>query len=256
MDGTRQHRGSGDGHPDVVGFSWDAQAVPPGGDHLLGLVSGTGGAQTYFASWDVRSGALAAVRAEESGGDAALSPDGRVLMEARDGRLAAYDLSKGDVLGDPPVATRQGVARAVMSARGLVAASLEDGRVTFFQGRRLAPVGPLLQETPGQVEQLTFSRDGSVLAVRTATGSLRLVDAASRLQLGEPIDLGLDRARVVALRPDGREVAVRTDDGVRIWDLRPQRWARAVCEMVGRSLTRSEWSTYLSEVGSYRSSCP
>ena len=116
-------------------------------------------------------------------------------------------------------------------------------------------MGPPLPQTPGQVEQLAFSRDGDLLAARNTTGEVRLFDTGARTQLGEPIELGLDRTRSVALRPDGRALAVRTDDGIRVWDLRPERWSRAVCTLVGRSLTREEWATYLQPVGAYRPSC-
>ena len=176
-------------------------------------------------------------------------------MAVEEGRLATYDLVSDDRGTETPVATRRGVDLAAVSRDGLVAAAHGSGRIGFYRARTLDPAGAPLREAPGETEQLSFSEDGRLLLVRGATGSIRLVDTASRTQLGEPIEQGLDRHRVAALRPDGGELAVRTDDGVRVWDLRPQHWARAVCSMVGRSLTREEWATFLGEVGPYDPSC-
>ena len=70
-----------------------------------------------------------------------------------------------------------------------------DGRIGFYRARTLDPAGAPLREAPGETEQLSFSEDGRLLLVRGATGSIRLVDTASRTQLGEPIEQGLDRHR-------------------------------------------------------------
>jgi WD40 repeat protein len=237
------------------GFDVEGQAVPPGSGRLLGWVESSSGAQTHWAVWDLATGELVTVRGQGWGRDASLHPDGRLLVDFQEGRLATYDLVSDDTGTETPVATRSGVVLAAVSRTGLVAAARADGRIAFYRARSLDRAGAPLRESPGETEQLSFSRDGRLLLVRGATGSIRLVDTASRIQLGEPIEQGLDRHRVAALRPDGGELAVRTDDGLRVWDLQPQHWVRAVCSTVGRHLTREEWGTFLGEVGPYDPGC-
>ena len=41
-----------------------------------------------------------------------------------------------------------------------------------------------------------------------------------------------------------------------IWDLDPQRWVEGACTLAGRNLTRTEWSTYIGDLASYRVTCP
>ena len=43
--------------------------------------------------------------------------------------------------------------------------------------------------------------------------------------------------RGLALRPDGRQAAFLAPAGIAIWDLDPDRWVAAACEMAGRNLS-------------------
>jgi len=45
-------------------------------------------------------------------------------------------------------------------------------------------------------------------------------------------------------------------DGVAVWDIEPAHLAAAACRLAGRNLTRTEWDTYLGNVGDYRATCP
>ncbi len=241
---------------DLYGYPPDGTSVPPGGHHLLGWSESYDRDESAWAVWDLRTGAQILLRTLPLGGSGSLTQDGSLLVMVQGAdHLAAYDVVTPTAALDPPVVRRPDVVAAAVSPTGLIAASRADGRLGFHQSRTLEPVGPPLPQTPGQVEQLTFSRDGQLLATRSTTGEVRLFDTGARMQLGEPIELGLDRSRSVALSPDGQALAVRTDDGVRVWDLRPARWSRAVCTLVGRSLTREEWATYLQPMGDYQPSC-
>jgi DNA-binding SARP family transcriptional activator/WD40 repeat protein len=235
------------------GFDVGGQAVPAGSRYLIGTVASDGGGQTYWAVWDLSTGELVSIEGLTWEEQASLRADGRLLVAVEEKGLATYDVT--DPSGPTqPLATRRGADRAAVSSTGLVAAHA-GGRIAFYRARTLTAVGAPLREAVGETEQLTFSRDGRLLLVRGSTGAIRLVDTASRTQLGEPIEQGLDRARVAALRPDGGALALRTDDGMRVWDLRPQRWAQAACSMVGRSLTREEWTTFLGETRPYEPGC-
>jgi hypothetical protein len=41
-----------------------------------------------------------------------------------------------------------------------------------------------------------------------------------------------------------------------VWDLQPVSWVPAACQVAGRNLTRTEWQTYLGDLGPYQATCP
>ena len=220
-----------EGH--LYGYPPDGTSVPPGGHHLLGWSESYANDESAWAVWDLRTGAQILLRTLPPGGRGSLTQDGRlVVMVQHGGDLAAYDVVSPNAAVAAPVVRRPDVVAAAVSPTGVVAAVRADGRLGFHQARTLEPLGPPLPQTPGQVEQLAFSRDGRLLVTRSTTGEVRLFDTGARTQLGEPIELGLDRTRSVALSPDGQALAVRTDEGIRVWDLRPARWSRAMCTLV------------------------
>ena len=104
-----------------------------------------------------------------------------------------------------------------------------------------------------------LSEDAKRLMVAdgVSTTTMRIYDVATRTLLGEPIvhesgpDLGWG-----TIRPDGLEVAVDTADGIVVWDLDPAHWVEAVCESVGRNLTKAEWDEYVGDLAAYRRTCP
>jgi hypothetical protein len=57
------------------------------------------------------------------------------------------------------------------------------------------------------------------------------------------------------IRPDGKELAVSTQEGVVVWDLDPGHQFDAVCRLAGRDLTEAEWRRYLPQLGEPRSTC-
>jgi DNA-binding SARP family transcriptional activator/WD40 repeat protein len=201
--------------------------------------------------WDLRSGEPVAADTFGSGVAGSLSADGRLMAWAsRDG------VSTFTVDGPRRLTTDDSLVNGAVSPTGLVAAATWDGRLGFYDARTLEPSGRGLPGTPGQMEQFAFSREGDRLVVRGGDGAVRVVDVAARLQLGEPILTDLEAGLRVALRDDGRELAVAGSRGLLVWDLRPGRWAEALCQMAGRNLTRQEWRLHLSGAGDYRRTCP
>ncbi|MGZ4615387.1 MAG: WD40 repeat domain-containing protein, partial [Actinomycetes bacterium] len=151
------------------------------------------------------------------------------------------------------LATRTDLTNGAISPTGVVAGSTRDGRLSFYEPRTLRPFGASLPGAPGPVEQFEFTRAGNLLATRGSDGAVRLIDTTRRIELGEPIQLTGPPGQTIALRGDGAALAVPDPRGIQVWDLRPGRWAKAACEFAGRSLTRTEWTTYLA--GRYRPAC-
>ena len=121
----------------------------------------------------------------------------------------------------------------------------------------------MLAEVPGAVQfravrghlaSSALSDDERRLLVLGHDESVRLYDVDSRTSLGDEIFVGMvDGA---ALRGDGLEPAAAGEHGLVVWDLDPQRWMDAACELAGRNLTREEWQRYVGVLGGYGQTCP
>jgi WD40 repeat protein len=201
--------------------------------------------------WDLRSGESVASDQFASGLAGSLSGDGRLMTWASKDGVSTLAVAGGKLL-----TADDDLANGLVSPTGLVAAVTWDGRLGFYDARTLEPSGPGLPGTPGRIEQFAFSSDGDRLVVRGGDGAVRLVDVAARIQLGEPILTGAEAGPRVALRHDGGRLAVAGSRGLLVWDLRPRRWAAALCQVAGRNLTREEWRLHLADVGDYRRTCP
>jgi len=219
------------------------------GSQLLAWMRKAGDSPVW-RTWDLRTGTVVSTHREEGGDGGSFGPHGRAVLWNGTGVVSVYDVGTDRQLASRPLAA------AAVSPTGLVAGSSADGRLGFYRLRSLRPIGRSLPGTPGVVQQFAFSRDGRLLAARTGDGSVRLVDLDGHIQLGEPISLDVSGDASIALSPDGHRLAQPSTHGIVEWDLRPGRWQVAACHLAGRDLTRDEWRTYLSPVGSYRPVCP
>jgi hypothetical protein len=150
------------------------------------------------------------------------------------------------------LAERSGVTTAAITPTGLVAVAGTDARLEFLDPHTLDPLGPPVAGLPAAVEQIAFSADGRILAVR-GTDTATLIDVPARVVLGVPI---ATRGAVegIAVRPDGAELALHSPDGVLLWDLRPGSWEAAACRIAGRDLTPAEWHAHVGTTA-YRPTC-
>jgi DNA-binding SARP family transcriptional activator/WD40 repeat protein len=159
---------------------------------------------------------------------------------------------------DPSTGRPRGDAVAgfnmLASGAGVVVANSSDGQLAVIDPDRLETIGGPFPPISGPADAMTVSVDGRTLAVLGADQTLRLYDVASRTQLGDAIPTRLEGG-VVALRDDGLEAAVTTDQGLMRWDLHRDHWVEAACRLVGRNLTRAEWDQYLSDLDGYRRTC-
>ena len=93
--------------------------------------------------------------------------------------------------------------------------------------------------------------DAYLIAPAAMTDEMR-ADVAAHAPLGDPITQGGKSA----LRPDGHELAVATPAGTVLWDLDPEHWLKAACQVAGRNMTPQEWTTYIGDLAPYRQTCP
>lgn len=98
-----------------------------------------------------------------------------------------------------------------------------------------------------------------LFAVNTGDWTVALYDLPSRRMLGDPIgdaqQDALDGMQPGWLDPAGDHLVLNGAFGMRVWDLRPTTLVKAACEVAGRNLTRSEWTTYLGSQD-YQRTCP
>jgi WD40 repeat protein len=146
------------------------------------------------------------------------------------------------------------IASVAVAADGLVAVGRVDGTIDLLESDDLS-VQATLPGARGFPSSLHFSADGRYLLVTANDETMSLYDVRTRQRIGDAVDTGEADAD---LRPDGRQVAVANHDasGITLWDLDPSTLADAACSIAGRNLTRSEWDTYLGDLGPYRATCP
>jgi DNA-binding SARP family transcriptional activator len=169
------------------------------------------------------------------------------------------DVSTGDVLESQP-----GFG-SVAAAGGIVVASTVDGRIYELDPMSLDPVGVPFPGIDADTNALGIDERGRRLMVLGRDERLRFYDVATRVQLGDAIDLAYQYALHPAedvfgsgavLRSDGLRAAAVTEQGIVVWDLDPAHWVDAACQLAGRNLTHAEWDQYIGDLAPYRPSCP
>jgi DNA-binding SARP family transcriptional activator/WD40 repeat protein len=128
------------------------------------------------------------------------------------------------------------------------------GTVTTYDLDTLEPVATL-PGARGEVNTLQFSHDSSVLLATSNDQTVSVYDVATGIRLGDPIPSAAPFIYPGFLHPDGQRVAVTVREGVAIWDFAPDHLADAACELAGRNLTGTEWSTHLGHLGEHRATC-
>ncbi|MGW0807344.1 protein kinase domain-containing protein [Nonomuraea sp. NPDC002799] len=151
----------------------------------------------------------------------ALSADGRRLAVAGDRSITVWDAERGVRVAELP----QGARTVAFGPRRLLLVS------TTLQGR--AQVWDLTGRRPldlPEAADVAVSADDALLAANLPGGGYELRDwqgARARLP-----------GQVLAFHPAGRELAVRTGDTVRFWDLDAERWRGAELKAPGTRLAR------------------
>jgi WD40 repeat protein len=136
-----------------------------------------------------------------------------------------------------------------------VAAATTDG-VSLWNVSSQTLLGTISPEADAGA--VAFSPDGSILAMGQLNGDLQLFNVATQQPLGRPLaDYGVNS---VAFSPDGSLLAT-AGAGAMVWNQLlwsgsefNERQAR-LCQLVGRNLSRTEWSVYVPGQP-YHRTCP
>jgi hypothetical protein len=161
------------------------------------------------------------------------------------------DLQTGDVLAETTTLSYQRLS----FRSGVLVAATNDGTIVELDPVTLDTVGAPFPGVNGAISVLALDADARRLMVRADDDSLRFFDVATRTQLGDPIDTDLMGAGA-AFRSDGLAAAAATRQGIVSWDLDPQRWVEAACNLTFRNMTQAEWDRYIGDLAEYRETCP
>ncbi len=209
---------------------------------LLGLVSKRGG-EAVVSIVDLAPGERRVVFEVPVTDISTVHPslEGGLHTLAFDGTLTTYD-STGELVSEfdtgaeevqiltiDPVTERL----AVGTFGGVVLIDTNSGETEQLQGGE-------------KVTNLGFARDGSMLVITGADGTVRLWD----LDRNAPAGLVWDGSGSVFASPSWYDpetdsVWVATSGLLMEVPLDPQRWVRKACELVGRDLTEDEWERWI-----------
>jgi len=220
----------------------------------------------------------------------ASSPDGNLLVLGRfDGRVEVYHHEDGNpsvlrldgpvnqvavssqgelalqVLGEPAALYRMATGRKVASIGQVSALSFsDDGRtvVTGNPGGQMElvatdngdPDGPVFPRLPVGIGGVQWS--SRYIGSMDFSGEVRLFDPSTGTEVGTEFPGIVDDTGAWSLNPSGTLLELETKRGIDQWDLNPDDWRKAACQLAGRNFSRQEWQVYLSDLGAYAKTCP
>jgi WD40 repeat protein len=191
----------------------------------------------------------------------AFSPDGKTLATGDwEGRVRAWDTATWKPINDPLAEGLQQVYAVAFDPTGtLFAAAGFDGSVIVWDTSTWGRVRELTIDDA--ILSLAFSPDGSVLAVGTEAGELRLVDVMTGQPVGGPVSGQRDWVNSVAFSPDGETLVAGSQDGSialvpsTAWTDDLALLAETLCSVAGRGMTEAEWNDFV-DFKPYDAGCP
>jgi WD40 repeat protein len=256
-----------------VAFNPTTGAIAAAADASHGK-GGDFGERGFVVVWDPRTGRELGSRIESLGGlpfGVAWRPDGSQLAVTLDNNLVRFYAAgvAHKEVGEPIENVDAPIAAVAFSPDGArLATGASSGVVRQWSASTHRPLGPQLEGHAGIVAGVTYSPDGSTLASTTlGFSATRLWDARTGASIGGELIGGripltfstfqLDHfhGSRPAFSPDGSVLATPSFDGTTsVWQLSPARWLAAACAVVGRDLTKAEWTQHLGD-RAYRRTC-
>lgn len=219
-----------------------------------------------------------------------VSPEGLVAVGRKDGTIELFELD-GEQLS-PSIDSGEAVGGIHFDSDGSNFLIYQSSGVTVYSTSTRRPIGPTIADVrsvsflPG-TNDLVVSRDGrgiervdpvsgrsTPMRFDAATGEyrfilvspdsryLRMTLAGEQAQLfdmatAEPVGDRFD----VLQRGDawfsggGSHLVVAGNDGLEVWDVRPESWVTTACQIAGRNLSELEWEKYMPNAGERRPTC-
>jgi WD40 repeat protein len=211
--------------------------------HYLASASSDGS----VALFDLRSSTLVKRYWNNDGMDEVdISPDGKLLVSCSDdNKILWWNLE---------TKTQLGAIDAGNESTNHIHFSPDSKFLAWFNGTRIVlwKIGTppqqrvYLQGHVGDINSLTFSPDGGIIASGTMDHEVVLWDVKSRQRFLRPLKGHDDIVWKVAFARNGRVLASSSNDKtVRLWDVDVNHWTAHACSIANRNLSSDEWSQYL-----------
>jgi WD40 repeat protein len=250
---------------DVTGRHETASAAIPG--VAVGALSPDGKTLAFMSNdngdvflWDLRRQAKVATLTSRSPGvnSLAFSPSGDTLAVGATDKIFLWNLDQRSVTATLPAENPGGVLSVALSPDGQTLAStvLKGSQtglgcaacyVVLWDLSNHTQIATLDGFHPNEPNSLAFSPDGRLLA--SGTGSEVIVwSVAQKTSIAT-----LHVPGPVTFSPNGHILAASakwnqnliTATGITLWDVDSAGWARHLCQIAGRDLTKAEWATYI-----------
>ena len=176
------------------------------------------------------------------------SPDGSIVATGGgQGRILLWRTSDWRQVGALPADTSWVYCMAFSpDGSRLAAGGVGERQATIWDvaSRKLLSRLP----HPNFVTSVAFDPAGRTLATSASDFKIRLWDLTSQRQIGRPLpgsEAG-SGTNVSAFDPSGNHLIAVYDSGAAfVWDMDLDHWKQQACAVVGRSLTRKEWTELL-----------
>jgi len=190
----------------------------------------------------------------------AFSRDGKTVVTGSfDGAVRLWDETTRQQIGTAINSGTAAVYSVAFSPDGrTVATGSEDDTVRLWDVHRRQQTGDTMIGNADWVRSVTFSPDGRTLVSGSNDGTVRLWDVTTQQQIGDPMNEHDGTVYSVAFSPDGKTLVSGSAHGTaRLWDVSYLVGTAArLCDSVQRSLSRAEWTQYVSAGPAYRTVCP